>query len=101
MTSSQVAIKIINKKRLKEIDLERAHRETEIMLKLSHKHVVKLHHVIETDDKIFLVMDLVTGIDLMKYVIQKGGLSEEAAKSIFVQLLSALRYCHYMKVKSL
>eukprot|EP01117_Protostelium_nocturnum_P019863 TRINITY_DN8713_c0_g1_i1.p1 TRINITY_DN8713_c0_g1~~TRINITY_DN8713_c0_g1_i1.p1 ORF type:complete len:617 (+),score=193.97 TRINITY_DN8713_c0_g1_i1:510-2360(+) len=97
-TREEVAIKILAKKKLSELDIERANRETQIMLKLHHPHIVAFHHVIETPSKFYLVMELVSGIDLMKFVLQHSGLSESATKEIFIQLISALQYCHNMKV---
>eukprot|EP01117_Protostelium_nocturnum_P015682 TRINITY_DN609_c0_g2_i2.p1 TRINITY_DN609_c0_g2~~TRINITY_DN609_c0_g2_i2.p1 ORF type:complete len:829 (-),score=214.06 TRINITY_DN609_c0_g2_i2:11-2497(-) len=97
-TKAQVAIKIITKSKLSEEDLQRAHRETQIMMKLSHQHIVKLYKTIETPKKLYLVLEFVPGCDLMTYVIEKKGLSEEESKEIFVQLISALLYCHQSKV---
>ncbi|PRP86153.1 par-1, isoform I [Planoprotostelium fungivorum] len=97
-TGQQIAIKIVTKSKLSAEDLQRAHRETEIMMTLDHSHIVKLHRTIETPKKLYLIMDYVDGCDLMGYVIEHNGLSEADSKGIFIQLVSALFYCHQRKV---
>lgn len=42
---SQVAIKIIDKTQLDESNLQKVHREVEIMKRLDHPHIIKLYQV--------------------------------------------------------
>lgn len=96
-TKENVAIKILQKARMKQPELERARRETDIMRKLSHPHIAKLFEVIETEEAMNIVMEF-AGRTLLSYVLERGGLGEEPAKKFFMELLSAIKYCHDMNI---
>ncbi|XP_031236164.1 sperm motility kinase Z-like [Mastomys coucha] len=68
--------------------------EVEIMKMLSHPNIVSLLQVIETEQNIYLIMEVAQGQQLRHRVQEAGCLKEDEARSIFVQLLSAIEYCH-------
>jgi len=72
----------------------RSKREVEIQMKLSHPNIVKLFDVVETDDRIYIIMEYSQGGELLSYINQKGKLSDAEARRLFLQLLSAIQYCH-------
>lgn len=41
----QVAIKMIDKRKLDAVNLEKVHREVDIMKQLDHPHIIKLYQV--------------------------------------------------------
>jgi len=43
----QVAIKMIDKRKLDAVNLEKVHREVDIMKQLDHPHIIKLYQVSE------------------------------------------------------
>lgn len=52
------AIKVINKAKIIEHDLvEQIKLEVEIMYKLDHKHIVKLHNHYEDDESFYLILE--------------------------------------------
>ncbi|CAA6656436.1 unnamed protein product [Spirodela intermedia] len=70
-------------------------REISAMSRLQHHpNVLRLHEVMATRSKIFLVMELAAGGDLLSVVSRRGRLPEAAAHHYFRQLVSALRFCH-------
>jgi len=93
-TKQQVAIKILPQTGESAVDMQRAMREIDILMKLSHPNIISLHQVIEGKDKLFIVMDFVHGTDLMAYIQSNNGLSEKEAQRCFRQIVSALQYCH-------
>ncbi|KAK0148329.1 Maternal embryonic leucine zipper kinase [Merluccius polli] len=93
LTGEKVAIKIMDKKELGE-DLPRVKVEIEAMKNLSHQHVCRLYHVIETTSKIFIVLEYCPGGELFDYIIAKDRLSEEETRVFFRQIVSALAYVH-------
>ncbi|KAM3624645.1 uncharacterized protein V6R79_026024 [Siganus canaliculatus] len=93
LTGEKVAIKIMNKKELGD-DLPRVKVEIEAMKNLSHQHVCRLYHVIETSTQIFMVMQYCTGGELFDYIIAKDRLSEEETRVFFRQIVSAMAYVH-------
>eukprot|EP00467_Chlorarachnion_reptans_P022949 CAMPEP_0114523648 /NCGR_PEP_ID=MMETSP0109-20121206/21408_1 /TAXON_ID=29199 /ORGANISM="Chlorarachnion reptans, Strain CCCM449" /LENGTH=567 /DNA_ID=CAMNT_0001704987 /DNA_START=129 /DNA_END=1832 /DNA_ORIENTATION=+ len=95
-TREQVAIKIIGKgkdptKRRKAI---KAAREISILRAISHPNVVKLFHTYESRTHFFLVMELVKGMELFDYLINKGRLNTNEALVIFSQVVKGLMACH-------
>ena len=69
-------------------------REVDIMKRLDHPHIVKLHDVLRTDNRqTVLVMELVQGGELIDYILQQEKLSEREAAKFMRQILSALKYC--------
>ncbi|KAM9362975.1 maternal embryonic leucine zipper kinase [Symphorus nematophorus] len=93
LTGEKVAIKIMNKKDLGD-DLPRVKVEIEAMKNLSHQHVCRLYHVIETSTQIFMVLEYCPGGELFDYIIAKDRLSEEETRVFFRQIVSALAYVH-------
>ncbi|KAL1024005.1 hypothetical protein UPYG_G00050190 [Umbra pygmaea] len=93
LTGEKVAIKIMEKKDLGE-DLPRVKLEIEAMKSLSHQHVCRLYHVIETSAQIFMVLEYCPGGELFDYIITKDRLSEEETRVFFRQIVSALAYVH-------
>lgn len=99
--SQEFAVKVISLQKLRmqsdpKTVLERLHRETQILFSLRHKHVVQLYDVVETSDRLNLVMELVEGGELFDAIISSPGsrLQEPEARYIFLQLADALQYIH-------
>ena len=57
-TGEPVAIKVIQKSKLKEQDLEKVVREVEIMEKLKHENIVRLIDVFEEAETVNIVLEL-------------------------------------------
>lgn len=93
LTGEKVAIKIINKRELGD-DLPRVKLEIEALKSLSHQHICRLYHVIETSTQIFMVLEYCIGGELFDYIIAKDRLSEEETRVFFRQIVSAMAYVH-------
>eukprot|EP00063_Salmo_salar_P031456 XP_014006291.1 PREDICTED: serine/threonine-protein kinase SIK2-like [Salmo salar] len=94
VTKTQVAIKIIDKKRLEPSDLKKIYREVEVMKLLNHPHIIKLYQVMETKDMLYMVMEYARNGEMFDYLLSLGRLSESEARRKFCQILSAVDYCH-------
>jgi serine/threonine protein kinase len=99
-SNRQVAIKILAKTTATaEEDLMKfALRESQILVKLNHPNIVKLYKVIETNEKMNLVMEHIEGPSLMSYIEQHKRLSETESRRLFLQMASALNYCHSLSI---
>ncbi|TSN95718.1 Maternal embryonic leucine zipper kinase [Bagarius yarrelli] len=93
LTGEKVAIKIMEKKVLGD-DLPRVKTEIEAMKNLSHQHVCRLYHVVETASKIYMVLEYCPGGELFDYIVAKDRLSEVETRVFFRQIVSALAYVH-------
>ncbi|NXY73579.1 MELK kinase, partial [Glareola pratincola] len=93
LTGEKVAIKIMDKLALGD-DLPRVKIEIDAMKNLSHQHICQLYHVIETSEKVFMVLEYCPGGELFDYIVSKDRLSEEEARVFFRQIVSAIAYIH-------
>jgi len=93
LTGQTVAVKIMDKKSLGK-DLPRAYTEIRTMKELHHQFIIRLYQVIETDSKLFLIIEYCPGGELFDYIVDRGKLSEVEGRKYFRQLVSALGYLH-------
>ncbi|KAI5618487.1 serine/threonine-protein kinase SIK1 isoform X1 [Silurus asotus] len=98
VTKTQVAIKIIDKTRLDASDLEKLKREVKIMKLLNHPHIIRLYQVMESKNMLYIVTEYANNGELFDYLACNGHLSEEEARKIFCQILSAVEYCHKCRI---
>ncbi|KAH0515017.1 Sperm motility kinase Z [Microtus ochrogaster] len=92
LTGTPVAVKALGK-REKLWELTTSDADIVRML-LSHPNIVSLLQVIETEQNVYLVMEVAEGEQLFQHIRKAGCLKEDEAGSIFVQGLSAIGYCH-------
>ncbi|KAJ1255577.1 hypothetical protein BS78_K185200 [Paspalum vaginatum] len=101
-TGEEVAIKIMDKDHLAKSGAvpEQVTREIEIMHRVRHPHVVRIHEVMANKKSIFVVMEFVRGGSLDACLIRYAGrgIGEASARRVFQQLVSALEYCHSLGV---
>jgi len=91
-TGEFVAVKIITKPAPHKMKMLKA--EVDIMTKLDHPHVVRLHKVVDTDTKLYLVMELLTGGELFDRIVAKGHYSEADARTLTRTIVSTMGYLH-------
>ncbi|KAK4783055.1 hypothetical protein SAY86_007429 [Trapa natans] len=94
---SAVAIKIIDKKSksLNAVTEAQVLREVSAMRLLqSHPNILKIHEVMATRSKIYLVMELASGGELFSVLTRRGRFTEASTRRLFQQLISALIFCH-------
>ncbi|XP_055330866.1 serine/threonine-protein kinase SIK1-like [Paramacrobiotus metropolitanus] len=94
ITKTEVAIKIIDKSRLDEANLQKIYREVQIMKQLDHPNIIKLYQVMETKNMLYLVCEYASNGEMFDYIANYGRIPEAAARRIFWQILSAVEYCH-------
>ncbi|GAB6028454.1 hypothetical protein CHUAL_002615 [Chamberlinius hualienensis] len=93
LTGEKVAIKIMEKKKLGD-DLPRVRLEIIALKTLCHRHICSLYQVIETNSKIFLVMEHCSGGELFDYIVERDRLDENEARLFFKQIVSSIGYLH-------
>lgn len=70
LTGEKVAIKILEKSRIKDKkDIERISREIKILKKLRHPNVIQLYEIIETESELFLIMEYCPNGELFDYIV--------------------------------
>ena len=72
LTKERVAIKIIEKRKLRnEKDKKRLEREISILKKLHHINIINLYSTIETKNQIYIIQEYASGKELFNYIIKK------------------------------
>eukprot|EP00889_Picochlorum_renovo_P006864 jgi/Picre1/33894/NNA_001373.t1 len=72
LTGNKVAIKILNRKKIKQMDMEeKVKREIKILRLFMHPHIIPFD-----------------------YIVEKGRLVEDEARHFFQQIISGVEYCH-------
>ncbi|CAN6552226.1 unnamed protein product [Malus baccata var. baccata] len=90
-----VAIKILDKHMVMQTNLKnQVQREIRTMKLLNHSNIVRIHEVIGTKTKIYIVMEHVSGGQLADKMLYAKRFSEGEARKLFQQLIDAMDYCH-------
>ncbi|VVA38720.1 PREDICTED: CBL-interacting [Prunus dulcis] len=90
-----VAIKVLDKHMVMESNLKnQVQREIRTMKLLNHSNIVRIHEVIGTKTKIYIVMEYVSGGQLSDKMSYAKRFSEGEARKLFQQLIDAVDYCH-------
>ncbi|CAB3981331.1 5 -AMP-activated kinase catalytic subunit alpha-2-like [Paramuricea clavata] len=95
LTRHKVAVKILNRQKIKSLDVVGKIRREITNLKLfRHPHIIKLYQVISTPTDIFMIMEYVSGGELFEYILKHGKSEESDARKFFQQIISGVDYCH-------
>nr|XP_039265292.1 5'-AMP-activated protein kinase catalytic subunit alpha-2-like [Styela clava] len=99
ITGHKVAVKILNRRKIKSLDVvSKIKREIQNLKLFRHPHIIKLYQVFSTPTDIFMVMEYVPGGELFDYIVKNGKLKEFEARKFFQQIISGVDYCHRHKV---
>lgn len=91
----KVAVKIMDRRKAATEFREKfLPREIAIAPDLKHPNVVETYAVYQNKDKIYMIMELASGGDMLRYVRARGALSEHSARKFYIQMCDALDYLH-------
>merc|ERR1719197_1872962 len=85
------AIKCIEKD---QVDTSRLETEISILKKVDHPHIIALKEYFDTENTLYLVIELVTGGELFDKITQIGCYSEATASVLVGNILRAVKYLH-------
>jgi len=74
--------------------MEALMRESAIVSRLRHAHIVQISSVIHTDDAAFFVMELMRGGELFDKIVELGSFTERDAAECVRNITGALAYLH-------
>ncbi|KAI1703545.1 protein kinase domain-containing protein [Ditylenchus destructor] len=94
LTKEKVAVKMMEKTKMDQKAQRLLLREIDNMELMHHPNIIRLFEAVETLSKIYLVMEYAGGGELYTYVHDNGKLTEDVAKPIFAQLVSAVAHLH-------
>ena len=95
LTGKIVAIKSFNKNQFKIKNYRnKIYNEINLMKNLRHHSIVKILDTFETNNYILIIMENISGGDLLSFVKKRTKLPEKISKFIFKQLLQTLKFIH-------
>ena len=94
-SGKQVAIKIINKKYVEDMEFEQIKSEIDILKIAKHPNIIKLYDVFENEKYIYIIMEYCPGGDLFSYIEKRDfKIKEERAAEIIHKLCTAVYFLH-------
>lgn len=94
-TGESVAMKVLDRSAIiKHKMADQIKREISIMKLVRHPYVVRLHEVLASRTKIYIILEFITGGELFDKIVRHGRLSEAEARLYFQQLIDGVDYCH-------
>ncbi|KAM9985551.1 hypothetical protein ACTFIZ_009106 [Dictyostelium cf. discoideum] len=97
-TKQKYAIKVINKSELGKDYEKNLKMEVDILKKVNHPNIIALKELFDTPEKLYLVMELVTGGELFDKIVEKGSYSEADAANLVKKIVSAVGYLHGLNI---
>jgi len=92
-TTNQVrAVKMIPLKRINKINL--FEKDIEIIRGLDHPNIIKMYEYYQDEKYFYIVMEYCNGGELLLKVGDLGQITEDMAKTYFIQMISAVNYIH-------
>ncbi|KAJ4955849.1 hypothetical protein NE237_012632 [Protea cynaroides] len=89
------AVKILDRKRILDLKIsEQLKREIGTLKLLKHPNVVRLHEVLASKTKIYMILEYVNGGELFDRIALKERLPEAEGRRLFQQLIDGVGYLH-------
>lgn len=93
-TGRPLAVKVLKPKARGNPDnIRRFQREARLMATLEHENIIDIIDV-QTDEEVYLVMELLTGVDLRVYLRRYGRLAWPEVRAIMLQICDAMQFAH-------
>ena len=97
--NEKVAIKILDKKKITEVDDEiRVRREFDMLSKFNHPNVIIVAEIFESYERYYSVMEYCEGGELFNYIVKNRRLSNQESAFFFYQLINGLEYIHSLGI---
>lgn len=79
ITNQKVAVKILNKRKIKTLGMfDKIKREIKILKLFNHPHIIKLYEFIDTPSDIFVVLEYASGGELFDLISRKERVSPQS-----------------------
>eukprot|EP00178_Gracilaria_changii_P014627 TRINITY_DN41129_c0_g1_i1.p1 TRINITY_DN41129_c0_g1~~TRINITY_DN41129_c0_g1_i1.p1 ORF type:complete len:294 (-),score=28.84 TRINITY_DN41129_c0_g1_i1:50-931(-) len=89
------AVKVILKKDAPtDKDTQRLQNEVKILCQLDHPNIIHLKELFEDNERLCLVVELVTGGELFEKIIEKGTYTEKDSQQVVCKIIQAIDYLH-------
>ncbi|XP_046862647.1 calcium/calmodulin-dependent protein kinase type IV-like [Xenia sp. Carnegie-2017] len=89
-TTNEYAVKIMEKN----VDTKLIQTEIGILLRLKHPNIIQLKDLFETNQHLYIILELVKGGELFERVVERGCYTEKDAAVALQELCNAIAYLH-------
>ncbi|XP_071973844.1 serine/threonine-protein kinase H1 isoform X3 [Engystomops pustulosus] len=72
--------------------------ELSVLRRVRHTNIIKLIEVFETQERVYMVMELATGGELFDRIIAKGSFTERDATHVLQMVLEGVKYLHTLGI---
>lgn len=93
-TGQEVAVKMYTKRGMAPNASKNMRSELNIHGRMSHRGIVKLEGVYETEEHVYVVMEKLRGGEVFDWIYEAGRLSEAVVAKAALQILKVLAYMH-------
>lgn len=93
-----VAIKEVDTSRISKKHMADLHTEMNILSQLRHNSIVRFYSVYTTRDRVYMVMEYLSGGELLNAISKQQFYTEGDARRVLVQVAGALQYMHSKRV---
>lgn len=90
----KVSLVINETNEIHQINYTRTMNEKTILEMVNHPNIVKLYYAFQDNDKVYLILEYLSGGELFHHLAQERFMSEKNASYYIAQIILALRYLH-------
>lgn len=92
--AGEVAIKVVRKFEMNNIQRANILKEVQIMRQLDHPNIIKLVDFSESKQYYYIILELAPGGELFHQIVRLTYFSEDLSRHVIVQVAQALEYLH-------
>ncbi|KAK2956557.1 putative CBL-interacting protein kinase 23 [Blattamonas nauphoetae] len=94
-TGEILAMKIIGKEKVMKYHMiEQLKREISLMKRLKHENIIRMHEVLASQSKVFIVLEYANGGELFQKIASSTRFDEQTSRFYFQQLIRGVHFCH-------
>lgn len=98
-SGASMALKVVDKKKFLQFRKTRqteltVESEREVMERIEHPNIVRLHETFDTKNSFYLVMEFLAGGDLLQRILDHGIYSTGATRRLFCDVLNGIQCLH-------
>ena len=98
ITDEIKAMKVVKKSDLVEEDQKEIINEISILRKMDHPNIIKMFEFYSNKENYTMILELCSGGELYKEIIQKGPFNEGYSAYVMYQIFSAINYFHKLHI---